>query len=681
MSSAAESVASIAVGSAAAAFGDPGGALQAGTTLAGLAARVIAGGEAEEHARVLKRVAAALAERVAAAPEAERADMRAAEAVIVREAPALMLDRAAMAACAAGDFEATAAAHLMARLGLTARDFTPRALDHAERLLRAGLAAAKQNEGFYRRLSLDVLLDLRADTAATRAMVETLLKERVVEAEARRLLENLALRFGHDNPNAPPSELETFLREKAKDYAAMRARLDALAAADGRIANLMGAAEAALAAGDFDEADARLADAEAMQQAEHTLVQVRKQAGLRVARGRAALLKGDAEAAAAHAEAAAGFFAPFDPLEGARVRNAEAEALCDHGRRFGGGGLAGAAKLWRDNLSIVARDKHPMHWAVTQNNLGTAFSEQGERTDGPEGAQLLRKAIDAYRSAQEVYNRSAFPENWANAQNNLAVALAAMGKRTDGSEGVRLLDEAVAAYRAALTIRTLAVHPLDWAVTQNNLAAALLTQGERTAGAKGARLLGEAVESFRAALEVTTRVDHPTAWAMTHHNLGTALFMQGERTGDVMGMELLGAAVEAYRAALEVRTRDEHPMDWAATQRNLAAALSEQGQRTGGAEGAQLLGAAVGAFRSVLEMLTLADHSVDWAATHHNLGGAFQALGDLGEDSAARYAAALAAVDAALEVFDPAHMAFDHAKATRMRARIAGKLAALNDDG
>jgi tetratricopeptide (TPR) repeat protein len=627
VSKTAESVASIAVGGAAAAFGDTGGALQAGTGIVALAGRVLAGGEAKEHARVLERVAAALAASVAAAPAAERADMRAAEAVIVQEAPALLLDRGAMAACAAGDFEAMGAAHLMEKLGLTARDFTPRALAHAEALLRAGLAAAKENEGFYRRLSLDALLDARADAAATRAMVETLLRQSVFPADARRLLENLALRFGHDNPDAPAAELEAFLREKAKDYAEMRARLDALAAADRRIANLMGAAEAALAAGDFDEADARLADAEAMQQAEHTLVQVRKQAQLRVERGRAALLKGDAAAAVAHAEAAAGFFGPFDPLEGARLRDAEATVLGRHGELFSSGGNTRAAELWSENLAVYLRTNRPADWAATQNNLGLVWSGQARRTTGPESTRLLRAAVKAYRAALAVYTRAEHPTEWAAAQNNIANLVSYRGERTSGAEGLQLLKEAVEACHAALEVRTRAKSPANWAATQNNLGIALSAQGVRTGGDEGARMLCD--------------------------------------------------AIEAYVAALEVRSRTTHPVDWAITQNNLAVALYFKAVRFGGDERARLLDEAVTACRAALEVFDRAKHPFLWATTQMTVGLAMGVLGEFGDEPAWRYSAALAAVDSALEVFDPAHTPCDHAKATKARALLAGKLAAL----
>ena len=42
---------------------------------------------------------------------------------------------------------------------------------------------------------------------------------------------------------------------------------------------------------------------------------------------------------------------------------------------------------------------------MTQNNLGSALQNQGIRTGGVHGTELLAQAVDAYRSALEVRTR------------------------------------------------------------------------------------------------------------------------------------------------------------------------------------------------------------------------------------------------------------------------------------
>ncbi|MDH5530535.1 MAG: hypothetical protein OEY05_10895, partial [Paracoccaceae bacterium] len=199
--------------------------------------------------------------------------------------------------------------------------------------------------------------------------------------------------------------------------------------------------------------------------------------------------------------------------------------------------------------------------------------------------------------------------------------------RTEGAKGTALLAEAVSAYRDALTIRTRADHPVDWAMTMQNLAIALQAQASRTEGANGTALLDEAVSAYRDALTVFTRKDHPVEWAMTMQNLAGALETQGSRTEGAAGTALLAEAVSAYRDALTIRTRADHPVQWAITQENMA----------------------------VLELTRAAHDSCPDPRPHHE--------------------AALAHVDAALEVYDPDHMAYDHGTATRLRNQILQLLA------
>jgi hypothetical protein len=87
----------------------------------------------------------------------------------------------------------------------------------------------------------------------------------------------------------------------------------------------------------------------------------------------------------------------------------------------------------------MTRDRVPLDWAMTQNNLGNAL----ERI-------------------------------WAITQNNLGNALERIGER---GRGTAQLEEAVTALRAALGERTRDRVPLDWAMTQNNLGLALWRLG------------------------------------------------------------------------------------------------------------------------------------------------------------------------------------------------------------
>ena len=174
----------------------------------------------------------------------------------------------------------------------------------------------------------------------------------------------------------------------------------------------------------------------------------------------------------------------------------------------------------------------------------------GERESGTE---KLEEAVAAYRAALEEYTRERVPLDWARTQNNLGIALATLGERESGTEK---LEEAVAAYRAALEEYTRERVPLDWAKTQKNLGNALGRLGERESGTGGSRRRSRPIaRRWRNARASGFRSAGPT----TQNNLGDALRARraGERDGAARG------GGRAYRAALEEKTRDRFPLDWA----------------------------------------------------------------------------------------------------------------------
>ena len=95
--------------------------------------------------------------------------------------------------------------------------------------------------------------------------------------------------------------------------------------------------------------------------------------------------------------------------------------------------------------------------------LADGLSTFGEQR-GDSGA--LQEAVNTYREALKEYTRERVPLDWATTQNNLGNALRALGERESGTAH---LEDAVTAYREALKERTRERVPLDWAETQKNL--------------------------------------------------------------------------------------------------------------------------------------------------------------------------------------------------------------------
>jgi tetratricopeptide (TPR) repeat protein len=123
-------------------------------------------------------------------------------------------------------------------------------------------------------------------------------------------------------------------------------------------------------------------------------------------------------------------------------------------------------------LNEWTRERVPLDWATTQNNLGNALLKLGERESG---TGRLEEAVAGYREALKERTRERVPPDWATTQNNLGNALLKLGERESGTGR---LEEAVAAYREALKEWTKEAAPYWHNIAKQNfeLANALLAQ-------------------------------------------------------------------------------------------------------------------------------------------------------------------------------------------------------------
>ena len=245
------------------------------------------------------------------------------------------------------------------------------------------------------------------------------------------------------------------------------------------------------------------------------------------------------------------------------------------GRERGTARLEASIAAFRTALTHYARERTPLSWATTQNNLADALQVLGVREAS---SARLEEAVVAYRAALEENTRERAPLDWARAQNNLANTLQTLGL---SEAGTARLEEAVAAYRAALTEATRERAPLEWAAAQNNLANTLQALGERETGTER---LEEAIPAFRAALEEMTRERMPLNWATAQYNLANTLQKLGEREDDAARLR---EALVAFRAALEEFTRERVPLNWAAARSGLGLTLALIAKRDGDREGAR----------------------------------------------------------------------------------------------
>ena len=236
----------------------------------------------------------------------------------------------------------------------------------------------------------------------------------------------------------------------------------------------------------------------------------------------------------------------------------------------------------------MTRERAPLGWAATQNNLGSALTALGERGSG---TARLEEAVKAFRDALKEWTRERVPLDWAMTQNNLGSALSRIGERE--GDPTRL-EEAFRAFRDALEEMTRERAPVDWAMTQSNLGLALI-------------LLGERQSETQLTLEVPPDRVMTQSYFITSllHDPGSALASLGERKSSTA---LLEEAVRVLRDALLELTRERVPLQWARVQTNLGLAFWRLGERE---SGTARLEEAVKAFRDVLEEMTLGHGSLE----------------------------------------------------------------------
>ncbi len=243
--------------------------------------------------------------------------------------------------------------------------------------------------------------------------------------------------LGHDD--VPVERLPDMLAAAATQILTMRQALSRPSNDESGIADLRRKAVSALDAGAFDEATQLL---NAIRARERKASERRRQAveesradwlaGLQAEAetcallARAALTQRDVAGARAHFEEGLWVLAPADPEPRRSYTLDAAAALYDFGDRTGrNDALIAAIHLYRLALADSPRERVPLDWAMTQNNLGTALWRLGGRESG---TARLEEAVAAYRAALEEMTRERVPLQWAHSEHTSANVLAALAK-------------------------------------------------------------------------------------------------------------------------------------------------------------------------------------------------------------------------------------------------------------
>ena len=373
-------------------------------------------------------------------------------------------------------------------------------------------------------------------------------------------------------PDAMEEELEAFLMAKAEEFREMRERLAKLAETEGRISELIEAANAALGEGAFETVDDLLKQAEAVQLQSSTIVALKKQAELRIERGNAALVSGDVAVAAGHFERSSSYFSGVDAEMEAGNRHECATLLRYHGYRYKSPeALHEARKALQRNLGIWKQDAHTEKWCQTKNALG-GVSWRLSQFDAPENA--MSHLVDAkghYEDVRACCSEEFLPKMLATAGLDLANVYS--NRRLAKSDGdyETNLQFALSLESSALRFFSKANDPRAWGIVQHNLGCSYIRLSEiRTDEVRSVADIENAIHHAELSFEVRNPDDSLQYWVASSRTLGEALLKMSTYSIAKDAAKYVQRASEVLHGAAARITPSEHPHQWAEIQEQLA---------------------------------------------------------------------------------------------------------------
>ncbi|CCV03952.1 hypothetical protein MESS2_1160073 [Mesorhizobium metallidurans STM 2683] len=387
-----------------------------------------------------------------------------------------------------------------------------------------------------------------------------------------RLLKILARHFGRDMPEATEEELETYLITKAEEFRQMQLRLQKLAESEGRISELIGAANEALGEGGFETADDLLKAAEAAQLQSATIVALKKQAELRIARGNVALLSGDIVSAASHFELSSRYFSGVDTGSEADNRSECAMLLRYYAYRYRSAeALHEAASALKRNLGIWTRDAYTEKWCQTKNALG-GVSWRLSQFDVPKNA--LSHLVDAkshYEDARAICSELFLPKAFATAGLDLANVYSnrRFAKSTEDYE--RNLQFALSLQLSTLRFFSKTDDQREWGIVQHNIGCSYIGLSNiRTDENKSVADTENAIHHLELSFDVRNPEDSLQYWVASCRSLGEALLNMSTYSVTRDSAHYVQRASKILREAAARLSHSEHPHQWAEIQAQLA---------------------------------------------------------------------------------------------------------------
>ena len=392
--------------------------------------------------------------------------------------------------------------------------------------------------------------------------------------EARNLIDALAYQFDHTNPEARLGELDEFLRAKATEWRQLRARLDEMEAGDAEIAAEKDRAIEALGSGKLDEVDAILAALEDRFQQQRTLVEVNKQAEIRVARADTCLMNEDPDAALRHYLQAARFFAPFSEAEAVRVLDENAHRIYEGSLRSLKPRFTIGTALLEEALKYKTVCDDAARCGAIRYQLSLLYRNASLLALPQDREDLRKNAISHARAAADFAAEASHPYQLVITKVSLANCLLKGEQNDAGREEV---EEAIAVLKSA---KVIAIEEPDAAPMLshvcNSLGSVILDYGQSGSEAPSAPVVAEALQHFSDAADYAETHCNFETWGAAKANRARMLFMQAERADaeDPQRSFLFVRAISEFLAAIETFPETLFPGRLADTKVLLARVLS-----------------------------------------------------------------------------------------------------------
>lgn len=479
--------------------------------------------------------------------------------------------------------------------------------------------------------------------------------ERLEIGLSRELIENLAFRFEHDNPNAADSELIVFLKDKAEELKRLKKRLSELEGATGTLNNQIVAAKDALEHGRFDEADDILAAAEEIQQEERTLKEIRSQSSIRFARGDAALLRGQSSIASAHYKKAAGYFTGFDRVMVAEILSSAAGQIYEFERHALKPRFVDAIDLARSALEIIDPRSNEGEWIRAKYRLAL-LQQVKSRTGAPNSADLLNESI---RNAEEALNLGTAIEDfdWASLTMVLGNSHMARSERHENENWENDIDTAIKIFDLLANDQRLEHLKVHRCRLYNNIYAAWNLKSQRSMRDNRGPYKEKAKKALIRAVELSAMEGEVNVWSAAQHNLGATLAEAAAQAGDQDAKFLLIQSLAAFSASLEAYPQTAFSLQMANTQFAFGRVLLECAKLFGSKIREAYLVRSIGAYEATAYTLDKDTNVEAWSHAQFGIGLAFFLHAEISEPE-------LASTDLenALSCFDAAEPGYQSLK-------------------